>query len=303
MIKNICDIIIILFILCVLYIIIMNLLFCNEYFTEEKKKLAFCFLIYDEINHEDLWYKFFKNIDKNKYNIYIHYKYQKKLKYFEEYKLDKCIDTKYADISLTKAQNILFRKAYEDIENYKFIMISNSCIPLKSFNYIYKQLINDNKGYLNEANELNIPKNAKYLINYFDYDTIGYSHQWIILNRKLVNKLAFIDDNTLDLYFKDVFAPEEYYYYTYIKLLKLENELYITKNISNDATTFTQWNDVYYKYKDDNNKGLKNYNLISKEEMDYLLNSKSLFGRKFNIICNVIDNDKLININDYINYD
>ena len=50
------------------------------------KKLGFCFLIYDKINLEELWNIFFKNIYKKKYNIYIHYKIDVPLKYFEEYK-------------------------------------------------------------------------------------------------------------------------------------------------------------------------------------------------------------------------
>ena len=48
------------------------------------KKIAFCFLIYDIINHEELWNIFFKNVDANKYTIYIHYKFNKPLKYFEK---------------------------------------------------------------------------------------------------------------------------------------------------------------------------------------------------------------------------
>ena len=59
------------------------------------KKISFCFLIYDIINHEELWNIFFQNVDKNKYSIYIHYKCNKELKYFEKYKLNKCIETKY----------------------------------------------------------------------------------------------------------------------------------------------------------------------------------------------------------------
>ena len=47
------------------------------------KKLAFLFIIYDEILHEDLWWNFFKNVDPNKFSIYIHFKEQKPLKYFE----------------------------------------------------------------------------------------------------------------------------------------------------------------------------------------------------------------------------
>ena len=81
------------------------------------KKIAFCFLIYDVINQEELWNIYFKNIDSNKYNIYIHYKSNKKLQYFDKYKLKNCIETKYADKSISLANNILFKKAYEDEEN------------------------------------------------------------------------------------------------------------------------------------------------------------------------------------------
>ena len=52
------------------------------------KKIAFCFLINDVINHEELWYTFFKNIPQDKYNIYIHYKIDFPLKYFDIYKID-----------------------------------------------------------------------------------------------------------------------------------------------------------------------------------------------------------------------
>ena len=116
------------------------------------KKIAFCFLIYDSINHEDLWYLFFKNVNKDKYNIYIHYKDNKPLKYFEEYKLSNCIETSYGDISLVLAQNLLLEEAIKDNNNEHFIFISNSCIPLKNFNYIYNFLTKDNYGYYNKMN-------------------------------------------------------------------------------------------------------------------------------------------------------
>ena len=64
------------------------------------KIFGLCFLIYDKINHEELWYNWLKNVDKKKYKIYIHYKTDKKLKYFEKYKLDNCIETKYGNITL-----------------------------------------------------------------------------------------------------------------------------------------------------------------------------------------------------------
>ena len=88
------------------------------------KKIAFCFLIYDIINHEEIWNIFFKNIDINKYNIYIHYKTNVPLKYFEKYKLNNCIDTKWGDISLVQAQNILYTEALKDTDNQHFINVS-----------------------------------------------------------------------------------------------------------------------------------------------------------------------------------
>ena len=81
------------------------------------KKIAFCFLIYDIINHEELWDLFFLNVNKDKYNIYIHYKKNVKLKYFEKYKLKNCIETKYYDVTLVLAQNLMLREAYKDVNN------------------------------------------------------------------------------------------------------------------------------------------------------------------------------------------
>ncbi len=66
-------------------------------------------------------------------------------------------------------------------------------------------------------------------------------------------------------------------------------------NEADDATTFTNWEGMDYKYP--SNRGLKNYNSISKDELLYLLNSKSLFGRKFTRAC-----ISCFSNNDYINH-
>ena len=63
----------------------------NPPMINSNKKIALCFLIYDKINHEQIWYDYLKNIDPNKYNIYIHYKINKPLRYFNDYKLQGAI--------------------------------------------------------------------------------------------------------------------------------------------------------------------------------------------------------------------
>ena len=243
------------------------------------KKVAFCFLIYDVINHEELWNIFFKNVDTNKYTIYIHYKFNKPLKYFEKYKLNNCIETKYEDQTIPLAYNVLFREAYKDTDNYKFQILSGSCVPMKSFDFIYNKLITDHYGYLNACPQIQCFPNCNPLLNVIDKEFISKSHNWFIFNRTLVENLCFDKDEFLNTHYNKIYAPAEYFYYTFIKLLKLESEIITTENVANHATTFTNWEGMDYKYP--STRGLKNYNMITEEELTYLLNSKCLFGRKF----------------------
>jgi hypothetical protein len=247
-------------------------------------KIGFCFLIYDKINLEELWELFFKDVDPNKYNIYVHYKDNKILKYFEQYKLhqSECIETKYCRVSIVHAHNILFKKAYED-GCYKIISLSQACIPFKSFDYVYDFLCKDNNAHFNIA-----PQNACFprcdeLIQYYNKNTIQKSSNWFILNRKTCELVAYTDKIKIDAEYGNIWCPEEHYFITSIFSNNLQNEIIATPNLSNNATTFTNWCDMGYKYSSCH--GLKNYNNIDKEEILYLLNSACLFGRKFNRDC------------------
>lgn len=95
---------ILLVITCII-IIYTCLLFKNKKISTQNnnKKISFLFLIYDEINHEELWYNFFKDIDTSKYSIYIHYKDNKPLKYFEKYKLDYCVPTEWGGLFISRS--------------------------------------------------------------------------------------------------------------------------------------------------------------------------------------------------------
>jgi hypothetical protein len=166
------------------------------------KKLAFCFLIYDVINHEELWRRFFDGVDPEKFTIYIHYKYQKPLKFFESYKLppNECIETKYENETIPLAYNVLLRKAFlTDDDNYKFIMVSGSCVPLKSFDSIYDFLTKTHHGYFNICPQSQCFPNCNVLLEkgHVDYKHISKSHNWFILNRVLVENLCFDKDEFL----------------------------------------------------------------------------------------------------------
>ena len=275
----------------------------NNHNNHNNKKIAFCFLIYDTINHEELWKKFFDGVDKNKYNIYIHYKDDIPLNYFEKYKLNNCVDTEWGTISLVKASNLLFKTAYDhDNENYKFVLLSNSCIPLKGFDKIYNKLTSNDYGYLNATEDVNVNnKNCKiYKENPKKY---GKASQWIILNREMVKELAFHHDEWIDRNFGDVFTPDEIYYYTMLKHKNMENKLIVANNSATKGSTFVYWPDmVDYPYSYDGNTSPRAYDTISSEELSYLFNQPCLFGRKFNQHCKVLMNDGYKKIEDVIEY-
>jgi len=252
------------------------------------KKLAFCFLIYDIINHEEIWNIFFKNVDTNKYDIYIHYKFDKPLKYFEKYKLNNCIETKYSDVSLVKAQNLLFKTALNN-DNTNFILISNSCIPFKSFEYIYDNL-NPEYSYFNITPQTQCFPRCNNTLNFIDKKYIQKASQWCILNRKHVELMLNTNDY-INWFNKSV--PDEHCYITNIFYNNLQNEIITTLMLANNATTFTNWEGMDYKYP--SHKELKNYSSITEDEILYLMNSKCLFGRKFNKECNnLLCNEKYI---------
>ena len=275
---------------------IKNKVLCqSDYFNNQPGKIAFCFLIYDDINHDDLWFDFFKNVDKNKYNIYVHYKVNKPLKHFEKYKLNNCIETEWGDISLVRAQLLLYEKALQDKQNKKFITISNSCIPVKNFNEIYNLLMNDNnKNYFNEAP---LPSEIyQYLkLNYVD---VKKASQWFIINRELTETLVNHKSDTV--YFEYVHAPDEIFFLTTILKYKKQSNIEIFNNIP-FATTFTNWDSMNYKYRRNDDTNPHNYATISEDELLYILTSKSLFARKFNKNCKVIiNNNQEIDIGLYI---
>jgi hypothetical protein len=280
----------------IIILIFVFFYFFLHYSKKNKKILGFCFIIYDKINYEELWYNWFKKVDKSKYKIYIHYKNNVKLKYFEKYKLKNCIKTKYADISLVKAQNLLLEASIKDNCTHQ-ILLSNSCIPLKSFNYIFRKL-DVNYSYFNLL-PYNLYKHTK-IIGKTDLNVkeIHKAAQWCILKKE--HSQIILNDKNILQKLSNCYAPDELVYLTI--LYKYKNELIITNNLTSGATTFTNWFNMDYLYQ--NHGGLKNYDKITLEEINYLLNQPCLFGRKFNPNCKIIkiknNLNKKIKLSEYL---
>ena len=282
------------------------------------KKIAFCFLIRLSIQNEDIWKLYFKDVDKNKYNIYIHPKnidkivpkiednsnkihyetiqIKPKLKHFSDYIIENNIETIYGDISLIHAQNLMLKEALKDDENQHFILLSESCIPLKSFDDVYNGL-NEEKSYFNLLkNQAGCFPRCDDVMNYTNRENIQKSSQWCILNRKHTRLMVEGNQEYL-IWFKKVYAADEHCYITNIYHHNLQDEIISTPDSSEHATTFTNWGGKGYKY-EEGVTTLKMYSEITEEELLYLLDEcKCFFGRKFSAKMETY----LLNHNYYIN--
>ena len=247
------------------------------------KRISFMFLIKDKIQNEELWNIFFHNIPPDLYKIYIHYKIDVKLKYFEKYKLKNCILTEWGDRSLVDAQNLLIENSLKDNNITHCILLSDTCIPVKNFNYIY-DLLDNNFSYF-ERKSPDLKQLKKHVYRFLNVGEIKKSSQWCILNRKhakfLHNKEHIIK------YFEDNNYPDERVYITALDKYGFSNE------IINLPVTYCKWD-----YKSPHPRDFK----IIKEKFLYdLVKSEHLFARKFTN-CFIKNRKQIINIYDCENY-
>lgn len=140
-------------------------------------KIAFCFLLYDTVNHRKLWEKFFSqdNYPENSYSIYSHLKTEtdKTPNWISKNKI-KTIETGWCEESLVDAWINLLKAALKDENNKYFVILSGECIPLFTYQEIYNKITKSKKS------RINPDKNTEV----YSLTGLYYADQWVILNRK-----------------------------------------------------------------------------------------------------------------------
>ena len=236
-------------------------------------KIAFCFLTYDIIVRYDIWNKFFNNVDKNKYIVYIHPKINQKNinQYKFNYKIVENIfhtNSKF-DISIVNATINLLTCTYEysnDISH--FIFLSQSCIPLYNFEKIYSIIeilpfsvissINNNK----KNRYTNIDNNMKKYISYNNFTK--QQPNMILIKNDVYN---IIKNKDLTKYFAQMECPDEHYFINILLFL-------FKKNILKNQITFCNY--------DLNRTQALEFNNVNSYFIDNIRKHGFLFMRKIN---------------------
>ena len=281
-------------------------------------KIAFLFLTYNNLKRPDIWNKFF-DIDSNsnsnsntistskyanKFTIYNHAKEPEKVSdlLLKDKHIPEHIDTCWGCFGTVEANILMMKEALKNKNNTKFILVSDSCIPIVSFDKLYNEIMKDDKSRFNFWKENNTKYryndiiNPEFTVNNF----VKHNAQGLIFNKNhtelLVNSLLKYKTN-----WKNVGCVDEHYFGNILKLLDKDFNL----NNNNNYSMFNSWfkdelniNSIC-KYNnleticESHNIGTKSsatFTNISNNTIDDIRNKEFLFIRK-------VDNDTNIDIN------
>lgn len=115
----------------------------------ENSKIAFMFLSPGSLPFEKLWDKFFHGHE-GRFSVYVHASKEKPVhssRYFVNSEI-RSDQVAWGKISMIDAERRLLANALKDPDNQHFILLSDSCVPLHPFDYVYNYLIYTNISYI-----------------------------------------------------------------------------------------------------------------------------------------------------------
>jgi hypothetical protein len=244
-------------------------------------KIALLFLTYGNLSQPKLWRKIIDN-NKDKLNVYIHNKndFIDNTYNLHEYCITNKVETEYGHKSLVEATLILFKEAYVDETNLFFILLSDKCIPLYNFDYIYKAIFTNNSNIILSnicPHFINAIKRYEKLTDksFIDISEFRTDSQWLLLNRETVN--FFINNNFLHLYSDSFSVVDEHYFGNICSKFNIS---YINKRI-----TYVNWGEASDNVNDRIHP--KTYELLTNEMVEKVLQSETFFLRKISEKCNL----------------
>ena len=194
--------------------------------------IAFCFLLTYSFPMEKVWERFFINNTKEKdeYLIVIHAKINLTLEtsfFRTKAHFVKPIDTKWGNISLVKAQNVMLEYATKEQRADFCCILSGNCVPLQKYKTIHDNLekLPISRFFVQDSyHSIFTKKQSQWCV-------LSLEHIQIILKytEKYLNIFKYNNFENIDNIFG---APDEYFYVTVITWQGFNNFMTIVSLIA-----------------------------------------------------------------------
>ncbi|XP_048490432.1 glycosyltransferase BC10 isoform X2 [Beta vulgaris subsp. vulgaris] len=154
-------------------------------------KIAFLYLTRRHLPLDFLWGSFFEGADASSYSIYIHSEpgfvfdeSTTRSPIFFGRQLSNSIEVAWGQSSMIEAERLLLDAALDDPANQRFVLLSDSCVPLYNFSYIYHYVMESPRSFvdsfLDKKDERYNPKMSPAIKE----DKWRKGSQWFTLIRK-----------------------------------------------------------------------------------------------------------------------
>ncbi|KAH7650931.1 Glycosyl transferase family 14 protein [Dioscorea alata] len=228
-------------------------------------KIAFLFLARAHLPLDFLWHCFFQNGEVGRFSIYVHSepgfvfsKATSRSPFFHGRQINNSIQVAWGESSMIEAERLLLSAALEDPGNQRFVLLSDSCVPLYNFSYTYEYLLSSSKSFVDSFLDTKESRYTPKMYPTIPQEKWRKGSQWITLVRKHASVLV-ADDAIFPLFRKyckrrpalDIkkmknmkpvvqkehnCIPDEHYVQTLLSISDLDDEL------ERRTLTFTAWN-------------------------------------------------------------
>ncbi|XP_048330338.1 glycosyltransferase BC10-like isoform X2 [Ziziphus jujuba] len=90
----------------------------------------------------------------------------------------------WGEASMIEAERILLRHALEDAYNQRFVFLSDSCIPLYNFNYIYDYIMSTSTSFIDSFADTKEGRYNPLMAPVIPVQNWRKGSQWVVLTRK-----------------------------------------------------------------------------------------------------------------------
>ncbi|GMI87844.1 hypothetical protein like AT1G68390 [Hibiscus trionum] len=205
-------------------------------------KVAFLFLTKGPVLLAPLWEAFFKG-HQGLYSIYVHsdpsfHSSEPNGSVFYGRRIPSK-EVEWGKVNMIEAERRLFANALLDFSNQRFVLLSESCIPLFNFSTVYSYLINSSQTYV-ESYDLDDSvgrgRYSKKMSPQITLDQWRKGAQWLEIDRDLA--IEVVSDQTYFPVFqqhcKDACYADEHYLPTFVAMK-------FGKKNSNRTLTWVDW--------------------------------------------------------------
>lgn len=244
----------------------------SNQFSCPNPRLAVLFLTRDDLKRPEAWLDYLQETSPSP-SLYVHAKWPDQIlaPQLRDHLIEDHFETAWGEISLVRATLALIKEALQEPTNTHFILASESCIPIKPLSQLYDFLKFDGRSWIEHCRPedfatTNPMKAARFADSPKIHPEVQFlQSQWMLLNREAAEILVEVDLTHL---FEEMFAPDESYFITLLKMAG-----YPAEQIINDPITWLKW--------DDENGHPETHEKLTTEIRSRALRSPSFFARKF----------------------